>query len=91
MKGLLLFMHATHALSAVALSLLGATALAASETERGACAAGGVKGFGHYSDALRRSGVIWDRQYLDAGLTNPASVVFSRPEEISSCMQRGCP
>lgn len=37
--------------------------------------AGAVEGFARYSDALKRSGLVWDRQHLDAWLTNPASVI----------------
>ncbi|MGH8864237.1 MAG: c-type cytochrome [Burkholderiales bacterium] len=37
--------------------------------------AGAAEGFARYSDALKRSGVVWDRQHLDAWLTNPASVI----------------
>jgi cytochrome c len=37
--------------------------------------AGTADGFGRYSDALKRSGVVWERQSLDDWLKNPASLV----------------
>jgi cytochrome c len=37
--------------------------------------AGTVPGFGRYSDALRHSGIVWNRQELDAWLANPAARV----------------
>ena len=37
--------------------------------------AGTAKGFGRYSDALRRSGLTWDEKHLDAWLKNPAALV----------------
>lgn len=37
--------------------------------------AGTAAGFGRYSDALRHSGLVWDRRALDAWLTDPAALV----------------
>lgn len=37
--------------------------------------AGTAEGFARYSDALRRSGIVWDEQHLDAWLKDPASLV----------------
>ena len=37
--------------------------------------AGTVAGFARYSDALKRSGLVWDERHLDEWLTNPAAVV----------------
>lgn len=37
--------------------------------------AGTVEGFGRYSDALRRSGLVWNQRELDAWLANPAALV----------------
>ncbi len=37
--------------------------------------AGTAAGFARYSDALKRSGLVWDDRNLDAWLKNPAAVV----------------
>lgn len=37
--------------------------------------AGTLAGFDRYSDALKRSGLVWNRRELDAWLTNPAALV----------------
>lgn len=37
--------------------------------------AGTAEGFARYSDALRRSGIVWTRQELDRWLANPAAMV----------------
>lgn len=37
--------------------------------------AGSLAGFGRYSPALRRSGVVWDAATLDAWIKNPAAFV----------------
>lgn len=37
--------------------------------------AGAAMGFGRYSDALEKSGIIWDKKALDAWLQNPAAMV----------------
>jgi cytochrome c len=37
--------------------------------------AGTAAGFARYSDALKRSGLVWDARHLDAWLKNPAAVV----------------
>ena len=37
--------------------------------------AGTAAGFARYSDALKRSGLVWDERHLDEWLTNPAAVV----------------
>lgn len=37
--------------------------------------AGTVEGFGRYSDALKRAGVVWTEEALDAWLRNPKAVV----------------
>ena len=37
--------------------------------------AGTVDGFGRYSSALARSGIVWNEKNLDAWLKNPAAVV----------------
>lgn len=37
--------------------------------------AGTAAGFGRYSDALKRSGLTWDQQHLDAWLKSPATLV----------------
>lgn len=37
--------------------------------------AGAAEGFGRYSDALRKSEIIWDADTLDAWLRNPAELV----------------
>ncbi len=37
--------------------------------------AGTATGFGRYSEALKRSGLTWDEQHLDAWLKNPAALV----------------
>jgi cytochrome c len=37
--------------------------------------AGTAAGFARYSDALKRSGLVWDERHLDQWLTNPATVV----------------
>jgi cytochrome c len=37
--------------------------------------AGSVEGFSRYSDALGRSGLVWDEKSLDVWLTNPAKSV----------------
>lgn len=38
-------------------------------------AAGTVEGFGRYSDALKRAGVVWTEEALDAWLRNPKALV----------------
>ena len=37
--------------------------------------AGTAEGFGRYSDALKKSGLVWDEKNLDAWLKNPAALV----------------
>lgn len=37
--------------------------------------AGSVEGFGRYSEALKESGVVWDRETLDAWLADPRALV----------------
>lgn len=37
--------------------------------------AGTAEGFGRYSDALRKSGIVWNEKSLDAWLKNPAALV----------------
>jgi cytochrome c len=37
--------------------------------------AGTADGFARYSEALQRSGLVWDEQHLDAWLKNPAALV----------------
>lgn len=37
--------------------------------------AGSVAGFGRYSEALKRSGIVWNEKTLDAWLRDPAAVV----------------
>lgn len=37
--------------------------------------AGTAAGFARYSDALKRSDLVWDERHLDAWLTNPAGVI----------------
>lgn len=37
--------------------------------------AGTAAGFARYSDALKRSGLVWDERHLDEWLTNPAAAV----------------
>jgi len=37
--------------------------------------AGTAEGFARYSDALKRSGLVWDERTLDAWLKNPAALV----------------
>lgn len=37
--------------------------------------AGTAQGFGRYSDALRRSGLVWNQRELDAWLASPAALV----------------
>ena len=37
--------------------------------------AGTADGFGRYSDALKRSGTVWDEQNLDAWLKNPSALI----------------
>ena len=37
--------------------------------------AGTAKGFDRYSDALKRSGIVWDRQNLDAWLKSPSGLI----------------
>jgi cytochrome c len=37
--------------------------------------AGAAEGFGRYSDALKKSGIVWDEKHLDAWLTNPQALV----------------
>ena len=37
--------------------------------------AGAAEGFARYSEALQRSGLVWDEQHLDAWLKDPAALV----------------
>ncbi|HEV8553770.1 MAG TPA: cytochrome c family protein [Casimicrobiaceae bacterium] len=37
--------------------------------------AGGLANFHRYSDALKRSGIVWSEQTLDAWIANPAAVI----------------
>ena len=37
--------------------------------------AGTADGFARYSDALKQSGLVWDKRNLDAWLENPAALV----------------
>jgi cytochrome c len=37
--------------------------------------AGSAEGFSRYSEALKRSGLVWDEQHLDAWLKDPAALV----------------
>src|SRR5712691_8203744 len=37
--------------------------------------AGGLAGFHRYSDALKRSGIVWSEQTLDAWIANPAAFI----------------
>ncbi|HEY9567844.1 MAG TPA: c-type cytochrome [Thalassobaculum sp.] len=38
-------------------------------------AAGTVEGFGRYSDALKRAGVVWTEEALDAWLRDPKALI----------------
>lgn len=37
--------------------------------------AGTQEGFAYYSDALKKSGIVWTPEYLDAWLANPATFI----------------
>jgi len=37
--------------------------------------AGTADGFGRYSDAVKRSAIVWDKQTLDAWLRNPSALI----------------
>lgn len=37
--------------------------------------AGTAPGFEHYSDAMKKSGIVWSPQYLDTWLANPTTFI----------------